>query len=299
MNIIGVQFLRNSISVAYYAKGRLMGKTVSMEEVMEDSDYIIILNKILIELKLSQMSKYKVVLSMPHELIEVIPLKQLTPMTKKVWSKTKKKELILGQIESLLEKSVQEYMIEYDIIDEKQLYNGKLLTTIINAKLDDCLTYLNKVTALKNLVPIAIDTEYEGLRRLIPDEYEDIAVINFFKDDRDMVGIYVYKSHKLIGIRYLYKNLYDAESLANEVERMIVYCKTFYRDFEPTKWFLFGTEEDIEELSKLENVELNDLATCSFAVSAGLALKEEYEKRKLRENKKSARRKGGDKTDVI
>ncbi|HBY21436.1 MAG: hypothetical protein A2Y24_01555 [Clostridiales bacterium GWE2_32_10] len=293
MNVIGVQFLRNSVSVAYYNKKKLLGKTIEVENVIGDSDYVIYLNKIFEEMKLLKGGKYKVVISLPTDLVETFTLKQLVPITKKFMDKNKKHELIIGQIESVLEKSTHEYIIEYDIVSEQQLYNNKMLTTILNIKIDNCTKYINKITTFKNMMIIAVDTEYEALRRLIPIEIKEVVIINFFKDDNEMVGIYIYIGSKLIGLRYLHKRLYDSDSIVSEVERMIVYCKTFYRELNINNWFVFGKKIEIEELLKNENVIQHEISTCSFAVSAGLAIKEDYEKRKV------INRKGGASKNAI
>ena len=293
MNVIGVQFLRNSVSVAYYNKKKLLGKTIEVENVIGDSDYVIYLNKIFEEMKLLKGGKYKVVISLPTDLVETFTLKQLVPITKKFMDKNKKHELIIGQIESVLEKSTHEYIIEYDIVSEQQLYNNKMLTTILNIKIDNCTKYINKITTFKNVMIIAVDTEYEALRRLIPIEIKEVVIINFFKDDNEMVGIYIYIGSKLIGLRYLHKRLYDSDSIVSEVERMIVYCKTFYRELNINNWFVFGKKIEIEELLKNENVIQHEISTCSFAVSAGLAIKEDYEKRKV------INRKGGASKNAI
>ena len=293
MNVIGVQFLRNSVSVAYYNKKKLLGKTIEVENVIGDSDYVIYLNKIFEEMKLLKGGKYKVVISLPTDLVETFTLKQLVPITKKFMDKNKKHELIIGQIESVLEKSTHEYIIEYDIVSEQQLYNNRMLTTILNIKIDNCTKYINKITTFKNMMIIAVDTEYEALRRLIPIEIKEVVIINFFKDDNEMVGIYIYIGSKLIGLRYLHKRLYDSDSIVSEVERMIVYCKTFYRELNINNWFVFGKKIEIEELLKNENVIQHEISTCSFAVSAGLAIKEDYEKRKV------INRKGGASKNAI
>ncbi|HAN10793.1 MAG TPA: hypothetical protein DCP90_09320 [Clostridiales bacterium] len=285
MNVIGIQFLKKSISVALYDKNILAGRTISSEQIIDESDYAVYLNNIFEELTLHKKDKCKVVISLPTELVEVFALKQLVPITKNIFTKRGKQNLIIGQIESILEKSTHEYIIEYDIIDEKQLYNNKILTTILCIKIEEAVRFINKVNSFKNMIPIAIDTEYEALRRLISADYKDIAIINFFTEDKEMIGLYMYRDFKLIGLRYLYKELYDTDSIVSETERMETYCKTFYRDFGIERCFVFGGKEEIAEILKNENVQEHELSSCPFAVAAGLAIKEEYEKKRMKDKK--------------
>ncbi|HCC06549.1 MAG TPA: hypothetical protein DEP72_00080 [Clostridiales bacterium] len=292
MNVIGIQFLKKSISVVFYDKNRLTGRTISSEQIIDESDYALYLNNIFEQLNIHKNTKYRVVISLPTELVEVFTLKQLVPITKKIFNPKTKQNLIMGQIESTLEKNTHEYEIEYEIIDEKQLYNNKMLATILCIKVEDAIRFINKVNSFKNMTTIAIDTEYEALRRLIPHGYIDVAIINFFTEDKNMIGIYMYKGFKLIGLRYLYKELYDTDSIVSEIERMDTYCKTFYRDFDIERWFVFGDKEETAEIIMNENVQEHELSNCSYAVAAGLAIKEEHEKKRIKDKKGGAGKNG-------
>lgn len=279
MNYIGIQFLINSVSVAYFYQGKLIGKTIEVDHEITDSEYVSYIDSILDELSINRNKKYNIIFSVPHELVEIATLKELVPIVNKKLSKSKREQLIKGQLENLLNVNIEEVTLEYTFLNKKELYDQKMLVTAIMINREDALSYYHKVKSVKGFLPHALDVDAEALRRLLPKEEKDSIIIHFFKDKNDMVGIYIYKDEKLIGVRYLVSSLYDSESLEQEIDRMIVYSKTFYRRFNVKKWYVFGNEENVKKLGNEEMIENHPLMTCPFAVSAGLAVKYDYNKK--------------------